>query len=105
MVPQIDKQHAAMIAYAMAPARKTDVFVNESFGRLSTIMRSVAMHGSLSVRITGKSRRAGDAREKKRNAVAPVKPSANSTPDQAARNVAAAPCRPNKGRIAAATLS
>jgi hypothetical protein len=74
MVPQIDKQHAAMIAYAMAPAGKTYVFVNKGLARLSTIMRSVAMHGSLSVRMTEKIGKTDLRRQKKRHAGHSVKP-------------------------------
>ena len=51
----LDARASSVPRMSFVPARKTDIFVNESFGRLSAIMRSVAMHGSLSVRMTEKS--------------------------------------------------
>jgi hypothetical protein len=43
MVAQIDKKHAAMIADAMAPARKTSGFAGLRFAQGAAAMRTVAV--------------------------------------------------------------
>jgi hypothetical protein len=44
VIAQVDKQHAAMIADAMAPAGEPDFLADERLVWFSTIMRTVAMH-------------------------------------------------------------
>ena len=49
MVAQVDEQHAAMVAHAVAPAGQPDFLTRERLVGLSTGVRTVAMHGALSV--------------------------------------------------------
>ena len=44
MVAQIDEQHAAVIANAVAPAGKTDFLAYMAVAEFSAIVRTVAMH-------------------------------------------------------------
>jgi hypothetical protein len=44
VIAQIDEQHAAMIANAMAPARKTNRFAGLRFARVAAAMGAVAVH-------------------------------------------------------------
>jgi hypothetical protein len=44
MVAQVDEQHAAMVADAMAPARQARGFSNMAFAELAAGMGPVAVH-------------------------------------------------------------
>ena len=44
MVAQIDEQHAAMIADAVAPAGETDFLADMAVAEFSAVVRTVAMH-------------------------------------------------------------
>ena len=44
MVAQIDEQHAAMVTNAVAPAGEPDFLAGMGLAKLSTIMRTIAMH-------------------------------------------------------------
>jgi len=45
MVAQIDEQHTAMVADAVAPARQADLFANVAVAERAAGMRPVTMHG------------------------------------------------------------
>ena len=47
MVAQVDEQHAAVVADAVAPAGEADVLADEGCGGLGAGMGAVAMHGGL----------------------------------------------------------
>jgi hypothetical protein len=44
VIAQIDEQHAAVIADAMAPAGKTDLVARVGLAEFSAIMRTIAVH-------------------------------------------------------------
>ena len=44
MVAQVDEQHAAVVADAVAPAGKTDFLADVAVAEFSAVVRTVAMH-------------------------------------------------------------
>jgi hypothetical protein len=59
MVAQVDEQHAAMVADAVAPAGKPGRMAGMGLAEFSAIMRAVTMH--FGVLLAGRKARAGDS--------------------------------------------
>ena len=51
MIAQIDEQHAAMIALAVHPARKTDGLADIGGAELGAVMGAIGVHGVIPFRI------------------------------------------------------
>ena len=67
MVAQIDKQHSAMVANAVAPARQADHLANVIGAQRAARMGSIAMHETRALNRRGKAHGAPDMSRKEAN--------------------------------------